>query len=146
MSVTVRWSGHILAQQQRQRLHAAILRSAVLIHNRARVLCSQPAKRITRRRTRTTSAGRRGSTYTHYVPSRPGQPPALRTGFGRSSITWWQIDDLTARIGIRANGVYMAYLETGTRRIARRPWLSRALDECRDAVTTLLADAARITP
>jgi hypothetical protein len=94
MSVTVRWSGHILAQQQRQRLHAAILRSAVLIHNRARVLCSQSAKRITRRRTRTTSAGRRGSTYTHYVPSRPGQPPALRTGFGRSSITWWQVDDL----------------------------------------------------
>jgi len=146
MSVTVRWSGHQLAQQQRQRVHAAVLRAAVLIHTRARVLCSTPAQRLTRRRTRDTSAGRRGSTYTRYVPSRPGQPPALRSGFGRSSITWWQIDELAARIGIRTNGVYMAYLETGARRIAQRPWLSRALDECRDAVTVLLTDAARVTP
>jgi len=146
MSVTVRWSGDVLAEQQKQRVHAAILRAAVLIQTRARVLCSAPARRITRKRKRDTRAGKRGSSYTHYVPSLPGQPPALRTGFGRSSITWWLVDDLTARVGVRANGVYMAYLETGTRRIARRPWLSRALDECRDAVTVLLTDAARVTP
>jgi hypothetical protein len=145
MSVTVRWNGHMLAQQQQQRMHAAILRSAVLIHTRARALCSVPAQRITRRRTRTTSAGPRGSTYTHYVPSQPGQPPALRSGFGRSAITWWQVDDLAIRVGIRANGIYMAYLETGTRRIARRPWLSRALEECRNVVTALLTDAAEAT-
>jgi hypothetical protein len=146
MSVTIRWNGTMLLEQQRRRIQAAVLRAAVLLHTRARVLCSTPARREVRRRTRDTSAGRRGSTYTHYVPSRPGQPPALRTGLGRSAITWSQVDDLTARVGVRDNGVYMAYLETGTRRIARRPWLSRALDDCRDAVTVLLTDAARVTP
>lgn len=144
MSVTLRWSGDVLMQQQRQRIHAAVLRSAVLIHTRARVLCSVPAKRETRTRTRNTSAGPKGSKYTVYTGSRPGDPPALRSGFGRSSITWWQADELTARVGIRANGVYMAYLQLGTGTIRPRPWLSRALDESRDAVTILLRDAARV--
>jgi hypothetical protein len=144
MSATVRWSGTVLMQQQRQRIEAAVLRAAVLLHTRSRVLCSVPARRTTRRRRRDTPGGRRGSTYTVYTPSRPGQPPALRTGVGRSAITWWLVDPLHARVGIRAGGDYMIYHELGARHLPRRPWLSRALDETRDAIRVLLMGAARL--
>lgn len=142
MSVTIRWDGRLM-EQKRHQVRQAILRSAVLLHTRARVLASRPARRVTKRRTRATSAGPRGSSYTVYLPSQPGEPPALRTGFGRSSITWWRVEDLTVRVGIRGNGVYMAYLETGTRKIARRPWLSRALDDTRQAIQVLIGEALR---
>ena len=55
-----------------------------------------------------------------------GTPPFARTGHGRSSIVWEFNDDLLApavRVGVRANGIYMAYLELGTSRIKARPWL-----------------------
>lgn len=143
MSATIRWHGNRVMQQQVDRLRSALMRAAIVLHTHARQLCSTPARRETRRRQQDTSAGQRGSTYTVYHPSRPGQPPALRSGFGRSAITWWMVDDQTARVGIRANGTYMAYLETGTRRIARRPWLSRALDERRQQIVSILRAAMR---
>ena len=144
MSATVRWSGEVLMEQQRQRIHAAVLRAAVLMHTRARVLCSVPARREARRRTRDTVAGRRGSTYTRYWPSPPGSPPALRTGAGRSAITWWTVDPMLARVGIRAGGDYMLFHEVGAGRFPRRPWLSRALAETSDAIRVLIQDAARV--
>lgn len=142
MAVTVKVNGQI-SRNMRSQVRSALLRSAVLCHTRAVVLLSKPASRTTVRRTRTTSGGKAGSTYTRYTPSQPGQPPALRTGFGKSSVTWWEYKDNAVRVGVRRNGLYMAMLELGTRTIRARPWLSVALRDTTPAIRVLIQSAMR---
>lgn len=122
------------------RQHALrLLRTAAnIVRNRAIVLVSKPAKRIRKRRKRNTARGKKGSQYTVYQGSLPGQPPRVRRGHGRASIAI-EYDDaaLVARLGVRRNAAYMAWLELGTDRIAPRPWLQRALRECAPALRVL---------
>lgn len=64
-----------------------------------------------------TSTGRLG-----YVPSTPGQPPGIRSGLLRNSITNARINDREFGYGTRVK--YGRYLETGTRRgVSARPFL-----------------------
>ena len=62
-------------------------------------------------------------------PSKPGEAPRLRTGFGRSNVVINHKggNNPHARIGVTRNGMYMFWLEIGTRKIARRPWLMKTL-------------------
>lgn len=144
MSARIEWHGDELSKRLEQRLHQALQRSAVMLTTRARILASTPAKRIRRKRTRTTSAGKRGGQYTDYVPSAPGSPPAVRTGFGRRNITYeYDPEKFIARVGVRENADYMAFLEVGTRRIAPRPWLRPALRQTQTAIDTLIKTAVR---
>lgn len=59
-------------------------------------------------------------------PSRPGEPPHVQTGRLRGSVAF-EVDGMTTRIG--TNVVYGRHLETGTSRMAARPWLRRMLIE-----------------
>jgi len=63
-------------------------------------------------------------------PSKPGEYPKKVTGHGRRSIKW-EYDPFSqvGRVGVGKEAEYMKWLELGTRRIARRPWLSRAVAE-----------------
>lgn len=73
-------------------------------------------------------------------PSKPGEPPRLRTGFGRDNIVWESNDsqsDPRVRVGSTKNGIYMIYLELGTRRIAPRPWLVATLLKFKQAIGQL---------
>ena len=66
----------------------------------------------------------RGS-YTVYAnPSKPGEAPRKRTGFGQRNVRY-SIDKKTGtgRVGVSVNAAYMAYLEVGTSKVAARPWL-----------------------
>jgi hypothetical protein len=141
VSVTLRYDAQKLSDEFRNRVDRALTRAAIEVQMAARQLCSTPAKRITRRRKRDTNRGRKGSTYTEYVPSRPGSPPALRTGVGRSSITWWSVDATTKRVGIRSNGSYMVAHELGSGQLPRRPWLQPALAKKRKTVQELIRQA-----
>lgn len=142
MSVTVRWFGDKAHARLRDAAAGAIRAAAALVQTRARILCNAPAKRMRRRRRRTTPRGPRGSWYTEFVGSAPGQPPMLRTSFGRRNIlTEFYADSITAKVGPSVNADYMAYLELGTAKIAPRPWLSRALREVRPAIDALLRGA-----
>lgn len=129
-----------VVQAELDRLNKRLMIAADMLKQHCQRLVSKPARRITRR----VAAGRTGPegqrrSWTEYVGSRPGQPPMLRTGFGRSSITFWAGPrKLTARVGMRRNAIYMAYLELGTRRIARRPWLSRAVREMQSRLARIL--------
>ncbi len=61
-------------------------------------------------------------------PSNPGEPPHLRSGRLRSSISWRLGEDeqgLYADIG--TNVLYGYWLEVGTDRLAPRPYLRPAL-------------------
>lgn len=107
-----------------------IVVAANIVRTRAIVLVSKPAKRIRKKRKRDTSKGKKGSQYTVFIGSRPGEPPQVRRSFGRKNVAVeYNQNSLFARLGIRKNAAYMAYLEVGTGRIAPRPWLTRALDE-----------------
>ncbi len=144
MAGRINWYGDVAGRRLESAAAAAIQRAGLLLMTRARLLASVPAKRIRRRRGRGTSAGPRGSQYTQFVASRPGQPPALRTGFGRRNIDMeFLAARLVARIGARRNADYMSYLEVGTRRIAPRPWLKPAIDQTRGAIMSLLETGLR---
>lgn len=145
MGVEIRFHGDRTLAAMNRRLQAAVLRATMLVHTQARLLCSRPARRIRRRRARRTAAGPKGSQYTKFIPSAPGASPALRTGFGRSNVSFDILSGgLEGRVGVNRDGRYMAYLELGTRRIAARPWLKPALDAARDAAMGLIREAARL--
>jgi HK97 gp10 family phage protein len=62
--------------------------------------------------------------------SAPGAPPYKQTGLLRASVTHELSEGylaVTARVG--TNLPYGKYLELGTRKMAARPWLRRALLE-----------------
>jgi phage gpG-like protein len=70
--------------------------------------------------------------------SGPGEPPYKQTGRLRAGVTHEVLDEsakITARVG--TNLPYGRHLELGTRKMAARPWLRRALDECRAEITRL---------
>jgi hypothetical protein len=65
-------------------------------------------------------------------PSLPGQPPSVRTGRLRGSITWrLGQDGLSPYVDVGSAVVYAAYVELGTRRMAARPYLRPALEAAR---------------
>lgn len=55
-------------------------------------------------------------------PSQPGEPPRKRTGFGQQNIVY-EIDEdqFRSRMGVTKNGIYMFWLEVGTRPKRIRP-------------------------
>ena len=64
----------------------------------------------------------------HTTPSRPGEPPRKRTGFGARNVVY-DLDPAAqaGRVGLMRNALYMGFLEIGTRRIKPRPWLLATL-------------------
>lgn len=66
----------------------------------------------------------RGSYTSYPSPSAPGQAPRKRTGWLQRNVVY-SIDKsaLSSRVGLTANAAYGIALETGTRRMAARPWL-----------------------
>jgi len=62
-------------------------------------------------------------------PSKPGEPPRKRTGFGQQSIAMeFDAAQPRGKVGMTQNGIYMLYLNFGTKAIAPRPWLTLPLD------------------
>lgn len=62
------------------------------------------------------------------TPSKPGEPPRKRTGWLQRNVAY-ELDEAKgeARIGVRENAKYGAYLELGTRFMKARPWLVATL-------------------
>lgn len=138
----LRWYGDRIEGALLGAARDAVRQAGMYLVTLARLTCNKPATRLKRRRRRTTSGGPKGSSYTAYVASRPSQPPALRTGFGRRNIDMeFDPDALTARVGVRADAVYMVYLELGTDRIDPRPWLKPATEQSRSAIDAIMRTA-----
>jgi hypothetical protein len=77
-------------------------------------------------------------------PSKPGEPPRKRTGWGQNHIVW-DVDRaaLEGRVGISVNAMYMLFLELGTRRMRPRPWLVATYEKLKSQLNRLiLAEAA----
>jgi hypothetical protein len=62
-----------------------------------------------------------------HIASAPGEAPAVDTGFLTNSINWQIVDPLNAQVTIAAE--YAPYLEFGTRRMLRRPYVEPAIND-----------------
>ncbi len=126
-----RWSG-AMRREARQRNSAA----AIAVHNRAKVLTSHEGSgaRVKVKGGGTEvvqNKGRRrqiGKLIMNAFPSAPGDPPNRQTGRGAGSIAWEIVSDSIARIGTNVR-YFGRWVELGTRKMAARPWLRRALRE-----------------
>jgi HK97 gp10 family phage protein len=88
-----------------------------------------------------------------HIASRPGQPPAVDTGKLRASITTVpaKVEPTgisTSLVGVRGGSEpdkknYGHYLEFGTSRIAKRPFLNPALDKQKSLIGKLIETAVR---
>lgn len=138
IEMTMLWKGDQMTKALEEEAWRLLLLATNIVRNRAIVLCSKPATRIRKRRTRDTARGKKGSQYTVFIGSRPGQPPMVRRGFGRKSIDIEMFRErLETHLGVRRNAAYMAYLEVGTGRIKPRPWLLPALEASQAAIRAL---------
>ncbi len=136
MADNLEWHGPEAIDHVRGRAVSFLTRAAITVQRRAKELLSLPGTAV---RSRTGPGGRKGSRITGAVRSAPGDPPRKQTGRLRASVAY-EVDapKLTARVG--TNVKYGMFLELGTKRgIAPRPWLRRALAECRGKIDSLLS-------
>lgn len=119
-SYTVNWQGPRVLEFFRGRMQARVRASADLVASHAQSLVSIP-----------------------YPPaSSPGNPPHRRTGLLRSSI---RAEVVRGGFGfgrfygrVIADVPYASFLERGTRRMAARPFLGRALAEMMPQVLSMM--------
>lgn len=81
-------------------------------------------------------------------PSKPGQPPSLRTGALAKSVPLaasWESDGDGGAVGIVGSTVkYSVFLELGTSNVQPRPFLRPAIDENADRIERLTGEALAI--
>ncbi len=108
MSIEIKWYGDKFEKAVRQASAEGLIRCATQFHSDCRVAVS-------------ISNPRNPKTGTNDSPSKPGEPPRLRTGFGRENIVFGYNGDEknpATRVGVRKNGIYMYWLELGFTRKA----------------------------
>ena len=71
------------------------------------------------------------------APSKPGEPPHEQTGALKDSIYYAEQPDGSYHVG--SNSRYAKPLESGTRKVSKRPFLGPALDRAARALETNLA-------
>jgi len=127
------WNGSEFRNYLKKATAAGIKRATIYLHTEAKRAVSKP------------NSGKdvkspSGSVRIYPNPSKPGEPPRLRTGWGRRHIVF-EFDESKAagRVGVSKPGLYMFYLEVGTRRISRRPWLLATLMNHKETLGRLAA-------
>ena len=88
--------------------------------------------------------GGRYSKTTYPNPSKPGEPPRKRTGFGQRQIVR-EIDrqNIVARVGLTVAGLYMFYLDQGTKHVEKRPFIIETLNKIKRVFIALLKTGAK---
>ena len=107
-------------------------------HTQLKLAVNVPNSGVRVKVKRKTPGGNTTSRTIYPNPSKAGEPPRKRTGFGQSQIKK-EVDrkSLTARVGITKAGIYMAYLDLGTKRIARRPFFMPTLVRYKSVIAKL---------
>lgn len=78
------------------------------------------------------------------TPSKPGEPPRLRTGFLKKSVQYQLSEpDMRGTVGVDRNCKYAVFLEKGTAVMEARPFLSFCLKKYRTQVMRQLKDALK---
>lgn len=143
MHFTVRRDKFSTAIRQNQQKALQVV--GVYLTDEMKKVVSVPVKKVRRTRTRNTAAGKKGSTYLEVVErSKPGEPPRLDTGFGRSMIHhrveqdgrgMWHL-----KISVHKNAWYMLFLEMKR----NRPWLMATWLKHRDRIEQIIASFGKM--
>jgi hypothetical protein len=123
-----------------------MMRAAQFLHEKCRAAVNKSnTHRETKKFSPKQQAARRGQktgvVYENMHNAYAGQPPFKRTGTGQANIVWefnGSMVDPRCRVGVRKNGLYMIYLELGTRKIAARPWLIAMLKRYKSQIARLI--------
>lgn len=140
MASELRWHGKKFEQRLKAATAEGLMRAGQFYHTKCQLAVSKPNTGKSVPVKRHSPGGNKRSRTIYPNPSKPGEAPRLRTGFGRNNIVvnhdrggrW-------TRVGVTRNGMYMFYLEVGTRRIQRRPWLMKTLVENQEVIGRLAA-------
>ena len=141
----MKWNGKAFEQKLIAATSEGLVRAGTFYHTKCRLAVSRPNTGVDRPVRRRTPEGNRRTRRVYLNPSQPGESPRLRTGFGRNNIVVNHKLGRSpyTRVGVTKNGIYMFYLEVGTRRIARRPWLLKTLFDNRETIGKLAATGGR---
>lgn len=144
MASGMKWNGKKFEEQLRAATAEGLLRAGTFYHSKCRQVVSRPNTGKSVKVKRQTKGGNKRTQTIYPNPSKPGESPRLRTGFGRNNIVVnHDPKGRYARIGVTRNGMYMFWLEVGTRRIRRRPWLLKTLLENREVIGMLAATGGK---
>lgn len=144
MAAVLTWRGDKFNQQLRSATTVGLQRATVFYHQHCRMAVSKPNSGQRVKVRRKTKGGNKRSRTIYPNPSKPGEPPRLRTGFGQRHILVEFDKSVPAgRVGIAQNAIYMFYLEVGTRRIRRRPWLLATLMKFQEQIGRLAATGGK---
>lgn len=130
-TIKTRWEGPRRKAELMEALRRRLSAAAIVVAAHAKRLVSEAGTG----QGRSAKTGKFARVY-GANPSRPGDPPHKQTGRLRASIAW-ELVGAVARVG--TNLPYGRWLEHGTRKMAARPWLRRALSECRARVLAILS-------
>jgi phage gpG-like protein len=132
------WHGDALKRKFEGMVGRRLDAASIVVQNHAKALISTEgtAKATAGRTLRSGRKVRKGSLIYGASPSKPGEPPNVQTGRLRGSVAHERVG-MVARVG--TNVRYGRDLELGTRKMAARPWLRRALVEMTPAVQAILA-------
>lgn len=144
MASSLKWNGKEFAAKLEAATTEGLMRAGQFYHTKCVMAVSKPNTGRSVKVKRQTPGGNKRTRTVYPNPSKPGESPRLRTGFGRKNIVvnhdkrgrW-------TRVGVSKNGIYMFYLEVGTRRIARRPWLLKTLMENQEMIGKLAATGGK---
>lgn len=144
MGVQVKIRDKEFLQALQNATNEGLQRATVYCHGQAQMLVNKPntGKRVKIKRP--VKGGNKSSRTIYPTPSKPGEPPKKRTGFGQRNIVWeYDSAKMVGRYGITKNALYMFFLEIGTRFIAPRPWMLKALTNNIRVVVALLQSGKR---
>ena len=145
MAITLKLNDEAFKSEIRKATAAGLQRAGVFLHAR----CVQAVNKSNTFRhvakltgSQSTNRGgqKSGVTYSNLHNAFAGQPPFKRTGVGQAAIVYeynGNEKDPRVRVGVRASAIYLLYLELGTRRIGKRPWLLATFNKNRKAIEKL---------
>lgn len=146
MASGMKWNGKEFEQELKKATATGLKRAGVFYHSKCREAVSKPNTGVSIPVKRRTHGGNKSSRTIYPNPSQPGESPRLRTGFGRANVVVNHGPNKSkpyARVGVSKNGIYMFYLEVGTRKIGRRPWLMKTLHEHSETIGKLAATGGK---
>ena len=134
----VNWNGDAFLKYLNREMARRIDAATTEVQSHAKELLSVEGTGQRKRRVRSKKTGKlRKSKKLVYNanPSKPGEPPHVQTGRLRGGVARERVG-MVGRVG--TNVKYGRSLEQGTKKMAKRPWLLRALLERRAAIGRIM--------
>jgi hypothetical protein len=144
MSITIKINDKEFEKALKSATAEGIARATQQLHTLCKLAVGKPNTGVSVPVKRRTPGGNKRTRTIYPNPSKPGEPPRVRTGFGRANIVREiNIPAMAGRVGVRKNALYMIYLDLGTRTISRRPWLVATLLKNKPLLVRLIKTGAQ---